>query len=99
MKTLGIGLAIAVATCLVAAAPAWAVFVPTRYEARWTSAPPVIDGNLDDAAWAGAEVIGDFYAYESGGDPAPALSEGRLLWDSDWLYWSAASRVSNCATS
>ena len=61
-------------------------FVPTRYEAHWTSTPPVIDGQLDDAVWQDAQLIDEFFVYQSGGDPAAADTSARILWDDDWLY-------------
>ncbi len=88
MKTTGIGWTVAVATvtCLASIQPARSAFVPTRYEARWTSTPPVVDGQLNDAVWAEAETIDKFFAYKSGGSPAAADASARLLWDSDRLY-------------
>ncbi|MEZ6073971.1 MAG: sugar-binding protein [Pirellulales bacterium] len=41
---------------------------------------------MDDIAWAGAATIDEFFAYQSGGDPAAAVTSARILWDEDYLY-------------
>jgi hypothetical protein len=55
---------------------------------RWTGKPPVIDGKLDDPAWAGAVVIDRFPAFWKQVDTGPG-TRARLLWDNDALYFAA----------
>ena len=52
--------------------------------------PIVIDGRLDDAAWAKATVITDFGGtyYSYGADQYLPPTEARLLWDDKYLYLS-----------
>jgi hypothetical protein len=61
-------------------------YSPRRYVAQETAAAIQIDGRLDEAAWGAADVIGDFYLYQSGGVAAPPVRTARLLWDDDALY-------------
>lgn len=65
-----------------------AAFTPAIYEARRTTAAPVIDGDLSDSAWSSAQAIGPFFAYKSGGAPAAAETTLRILWDDQFLYVS-----------
>lgn len=52
-----------------------------------TAEPPVIDGRLDEAAWAGAAVVKDLtQAYPNEGTPPSARTEVRLLFDADYVY-------------
>lgn len=66
--------------------PARAAFTPQTFEARRTTMAPVIDGSLADPVWATAQTIAPFFAYQSGGAPAAAETELRLLWDDQYLY-------------
>jgi len=50
---------------------------------------PVVDGKLDDPAWAGAAVIDRFPAFWSN-TPSGGGTRARLLWDDDFLYFAAA---------
>lgn len=53
----------------------------------WATAPPKIDGKLDDAAWAKAEVISDFTQVRPAEGVAPTeKTQVRLLQDEDFLY-------------
>ncbi|MFC1758029.1 sugar-binding protein [Planctomycetota bacterium] len=63
-----------------------AEFVPREFTARHTSVAPTIDGRVNDAVWSSAEVIDEFFAYQSGGDPAAAETTARILWDDHSLY-------------
>ena len=63
-----------------------AEFVPQNFEARYVRQPPVIDGKLNDAAWSTAQVISDFFAYQSGGAPPAAKTTARIMWDERFLY-------------
>ncbi len=56
----------------------------------WASTPPVIDGRADEAVWAKAQVVDAWRQPWAAG--APAAKEGtraRLLWDREWLYFTA----------
>jgi len=54
------------------------------------SGPPVIDGNLDDAAWAAAPVATGFIQnFPRFGDPASKNSEVRILYDDEAVYIGA----------
>ncbi len=61
--------------------------VPTLPAVRVQGAPPVIDGNLDDPAWADAPVATDFVQMEPHeGRPASERTEVRVLYDDEALY-------------
>ena len=58
-----------------------------RLSAKKTSVPPVIDGNLDEAAWSGVEPITDFIQAEpTEGQPASEMTEVRMLYDDKMIY-------------
>lgn len=61
------------------------------FEARWATTPPVIDGRLDDAVWQQATVIERFRAswLPEGRQTPPTTTRARLLWDHEYLYFSA----------
>lgn len=61
-------------------------FTPIRFEARQVATAPVIDGNLTDDVWGQAELMDEFYAFQSGGDPPAAATTARILWDETYLY-------------
>jgi Carbohydrate family 9 binding domain-like len=61
-------------------------FIPSVYLAARTSSPPVIDGILSEPEWGTTGAIDQFYAYRSGGSPAAATAQGRILWDDQFLY-------------
>lgn len=49
--------------------------------------PPGIDGEVEDAEWAGASVFTDFIQFEpQRGEPSPFRTEVRLLYDSTHVY-------------
>ena len=55
-----------------------------------TQTPPTIDGRLDDAAWAKAEVLTDFVQREpSEGTPVSERTEVRIVTDGEALYVAA----------
>lgn len=58
---------------------------PPAVEITRADAAPAIDGALDDAAWQGAPVLGDFIL-NRGGAPAAAQTQARLAWDDRNLY-------------
>ncbi|MBX6314720.1 MAG: carbohydrate-binding family 9-like protein [Isosphaeraceae bacterium] len=54
---------------------------------RWAEKPPVLDGKLDDPAWAGAAAIDTFPSFWKG-----TRTEGTrayLVWDDEALYFAA----------
>lgn len=63
---------------------------PRGYVARHTLNPPVIDGKLDDAAWATAPWTENFVDIEGSARPAPRFrTRAKMLWDDDHLYIAA----------
>jgi hypothetical protein len=56
-----------------------------RYEVTRASAPPTIDGKLDDAAWGTAPAVTLQFLWESQ-TGAKQLTRARLLWDPQALY-------------
>jgi hypothetical protein len=56
-----------------------------RYEVRRATSRIVIDGKLDDKAWASAPVIEFIFPWESQ-TGAKQKTRARLLWDDDYLY-------------
>ena len=65
---------------------ATAEFIPRDFISVRATEAPIIDGQLDDAVWQSAQVIDEFFAYQSGGDPAAADTTARILWDDQSLY-------------
>lgn len=87
--------ALAAATVLLAAAPAPAQApgeggARTARAAALSGAPPVVDGRLDDAAWAGAPVLNGFVQKQPReGAAADDATEVRLAYDGEALYVAA----------
>ena len=73
------------------ALPALAAEPPVDFECRWALTPPVIDGVLDDEAWKSAQLIDQFMLpwLQEKNRPAKTATRARLLWDQDYLYFSA----------
>jgi predicted esterase len=64
--------------------------VPQGYLCRHTDTPIVIDGNLDDAAWADAPWTTDFVDIQGTSKPTPRFhTHAKMLWDDDYLYIAA----------
>lgn len=61
---------------------------PGLFECRWTDLPVRIDGQGDDAAWKGAQVI-ERFASPWADKPASTATSARLLWDRENLYFLA----------
>jgi hypothetical protein len=76
-----------------------AAFTPERYEARRVAVAPTIDGDLSDSSWSSADVIGPFFAYQTGGGPAASETTMRVLWDNQFLYVSFQSVDENIRSS
>ncbi len=69
------------------AAPTTAAPATKRLSARRVTAPPIIDGALDDVAWRQAEPVSDFVQTEPlEGQPATEKTEVRLLYDDVAIY-------------
>ena len=60
-------------------------------ECRWAATPPVIDGVIDDPAWKNAQVVDTFTSawLPEGKRTPPTATKARLLWDREYLYFSA----------
>ncbi|MCA9214582.1 MAG: carbohydrate-binding family 9-like protein [Planctomycetales bacterium] len=71
---------------IVVGSSAQAEFVPRTFQAVMATSPPVIDGTLDDSVWTSAPVMNEFFAYQSGGDPAAAATSAQVAWDEQFLY-------------
>jgi Carbohydrate family 9 binding domain-like len=57
-------------------------------ECRWMSGRIKLDGVLNETAWDKAEVLRDFSVYWQD-RKARSATTARLLWDNDYLYYSA----------
>jgi hypothetical protein len=57
-------------------------------ECRWASGAITIDGKADEPGWAQAPVLKDFAAFWER-KPARSATRARLLWDNDFLYFTA----------
>ena len=73
---------------------------PIASVTRITTAPPIIDGRLDDAAWSLGEPITDFFQREPAeGEPVSERTEVRILADGEalyvgaWLYDRSADQI------
>ena len=65
-------------------------FAPRGYVCYRASAPLVLDGKLDDAAWERAEWTEDFVDIEGALKPAPRLrTRAKMLWDEKYFYIAA----------
>jgi hypothetical protein len=61
-----------------------------------TSTAPIIDGKLDDAAWAGAMIVDDFHQTSPTDGAAPSeMTIVRVTYDDDYLYIAADLRDSD----
>ena len=66
---------------------------PRHYLCRRATAPVVIDGKLDDAAWAKAPWTDKFVDIQGKAKPAPRFrTRAKLLWDDNYLYIAAELR-------
>jgi len=63
---------------------------PRTYLCQRASEPLVMDGKLDDAAWAAAPWTEDFVDIEGAGKPTPRFrTRAKMLWDDQYLYIAA----------
>jgi len=66
------------------------VQVPRSYLAARAATPPVIDGELGDAAWEATPWTEEFVDIEGDARPAPThRTRAKMLWDDDCLYVAA----------
>jgi hypothetical protein len=61
--------------------------IPT-YGVKFTSTPPTLDGNINDAAWGATAYTGNFTLLTTPGDPAPDEHQFKLLYDATGLYFA-----------
>lgn len=63
---------------------------PCRYECHRAATAPLLDGRLDDAAWAAAAWTSDFVDIQGPALPAPRFrTRAKMLWDDQYLYLAA----------
>ncbi len=63
---------------------------PSDYLCSFTETPPKIDGRANDPAWQKASVIDHFTMPWIPGGPSPRnATRARLLWDREYLYFTA----------
>lgn len=63
---------------------------PRGYQCRRATTPVVIDGKMDDAAWAGAEWTQDFLDIQGRALPLPKhRTRAKMLWDDNYIYFAA----------
>ncbi|MDA1210829.1 MAG: DUF5916 domain-containing protein, partial [Bacteroidetes bacterium] len=68
---------------------------PPPAQAKYTNTPPVIDGNLDDAAWKEAEFLSDFRQnFPTDTLPAQYPTQIRFLFDDTYLYIAIQAKSS-----
>ena len=63
---------------------------PRTYVCRHIATPIVVDGKLDDPAWADAPWTDNFVDIQGPGKPAPRFrTRAKILWDDNYLYIGA----------
>jgi hypothetical protein len=63
---------------------------PKGYLCQRATAPIVVDGNLNDSAWAAAPWTDDFVDIQGAAKPLPRFrTRAKMLWDDDYLYIGA----------
>jgi transglutaminase-like putative cysteine protease len=63
---------------------------PKNYLCPRATSPMVIDGKLEDPAWAAAAWTDDFVDIQGEAKPKPRLrTRAKMLWDDDYLYLAA----------
>ncbi len=68
--------------------PAVALPPPPSFEVLRTDVPIVVDGKLDDAAWAKTPVIGPL-VNNGDGSPSRLQSEAKVLYDDKFIYFGS----------
>jgi hypothetical protein len=74
----------------VGAGPLTAQAPVREYQAPFAAAPPIVDGRIDDAAWAAAPWSEAFVDIEGSAKPAPRwATRVKMSWDASFLYLAA----------
>jgi len=64
--------------------------VPRHYVCQFTETPLVIDGKMDEAAWASAPWTDDFVDIEGDAKPKPTFrTRAKMMWDETYFYIAA----------
>ncbi len=65
--------------------------LPSEFECRFATEPPVIDGSGEEAIWKAAQPINSFTLpwLQKDARPAKTATRARLLWDREYLYFLA----------
>jgi hypothetical protein len=64
--------------------------VPQQYLCHYTATPLVVDGKIDEAAWAAAPWTADFQDIEGDAKPKPTFrTRAKMLWDDQYFYIAA----------
>jgi len=75
---------------LLAAAQLHTLQEPRTYDAVRSASPIIVDGDLDDGAWAAAPWTEEFVDILGPPGPEPELrTRAKVLWDADYLYVGA----------
>ncbi len=94
-KQIGAGVVLAVTLVLSAGGasaqePSGTTLAPKSVRMVHTDSPPIIDGKVDDAAWATAARIDDFHQIRPGNQTPPSeRTEVYLAYDKDAIYVAA----------
>ena len=72
-------------TCMLFAAPLFAQATVPRYEVKRAASRIVVDGKLDDKAWAAASPVEFLFPWDAQ-TGAKQKTTARILWDDDYLY-------------
>jgi hypothetical protein len=69
---------------------------PDNYIVQYTKTPPIIDGDINDAAWNQAKWTNEFQDIEGDKRPAPTYkTQVKMLWDDSCLYIMAKMEEPN----
>ena len=64
--------------------------IPQQYLCHYTAVPLVVDGKMDEAAWAAAPWTADFQDIEGDAKPKPTFrTRAKMLWDDQYFYIAA----------
>lgn len=88
-----IALVLAVSACHADAIQEWVKLkaqIPRGYQCRKTPTPLVIDGRMDEAAWAEAPWTEEFLDIQGASLPKPKYpTRAKMLWDDTYFYMAA----------
>ena len=68
-------------------------------EVHWTDRPPIIDGDASDPEWKDASTISNFSQGWQPNSGVNSPTKARLLWDREYLYFTAECADSNIVAS